>query len=664
MLRMRSSLAARTLTLTLYGSAALALTPARAHIVSFMPPDTATSDRPTALDAEGWATLKRFLPYLWPRDDRELRIRIAVAMALVLAAKGVTLALPFAYKGAINAMEDGGTGDVMGLGLVLDSGAGVALALVAAYVLGRFTALVFDNLRNIVFEKVGQTATLNFAQDVFHRLHRLSLRFHLTRRTGEVTKIIERGTKSIDSMLYFILFNIAPTAIELVAVGIIFYLNFGWELVAATALTVVSYIAITRWITEWRTKLRREMNDLDGQALHRAVDSLLNYETVKYFGAEAREEARYNKAARGYAEAAIKSDNSLALLNMVQSGITNALMAGAMLYTVWGWSRGELTVGDLVFVNTYLMQLFRPLDLLGWVYRTIRQGLVDMAEMFKLIDTEVEVTDPPGAPALIVREPSLVFDDVTFGYEEGRTILKGLSFEVPAGSTLAIVGPSGAGKSTIGRLLFRFYDPLAGRIMIDGQDISQLQQDSVRAAIGIVPQDSVLFNDTLAYNIAYGAADATRDTIEQAARDAALMPLIESLPDGFETMVGERGLKLSGGEKQRVAIARTLVKNPPILLLDEATSALDTRTEREILGTLERLEEGRTTIAIAHRLSTVANSDRILVLEGGELVESGSHDDLLAKRGLYAEMWMQQASDRDENVEAGDGQREAAQAAE
>lgn len=610
-----------------------------------MPPDTASSDRPSSLpDAEGWATLKRFLPYLWPRDNWKLRRRIIFAMLFVLAAKGTVLALPFAYKGAVDAM----TGPV-------DDGTTIALALVAAYGLGRFTSLLFDNLRNIAFERVGQVATLNLAQDVFHRLHQLSLRFHLSRRTGEVTKIIERGTKSIDTMLYFLLFNIAPTFIELIAVGVIFYLNFGWELVAATAFTVVAYIALTRWITEWRTKLRREMNDLDGEALHRAVDSLLNFETVKYFNAESREEARYSNAAKAYAEAAMKSENSLGLLNITQSAITNALMAGAMAYTVWGWSRGEFTVGDLVFVNTYLMQLFRPLDLLGFVYRTIRQGLVDMGEMFRLMDTKTEVNDVAGAPALAVREPHVTFDNVTFQYDDGRTILRGLSFEVPAGSSLAIVGPSGAGKSTIGRLLFRFYDPQGGRVLIDGQDIAKVTQDSVRGAIGIVPQDSVLFNDTLAYNIAYGAEGADTRQVEQAARDASLMPLIDRLPDGFETMVGERGLKLSGGEKQRVAIARTLVKNPPILLLDEATSALDTRTEREILATLKRLEQGRTTIAIAHRLSTVADADRILVLDNGQLAEHGTHADLLAQNGLYAEMWAQQAAER--GTEAGDKHR-------
>jgi ABC-type transport system involved in Fe-S cluster assembly fused permease/ATPase subunit len=604
-----------------------------------MPPDSPAPASSSKRDIESWPTLRRFLPYLWPRDNPALRTRIVVAMALVLGGKAITLALPFAYKGAVDAMSQSS-------GSTIEQGLMVALALVAAYALGRFGAVAFDNLRNIAFERVGQMASLSLAEDVFRRLHRLSLRFHLSRRTGEVTKIIERGTKSIDQMLYFLLFNIVPTIVELIAVGVIFYINFGPTLVAATAVTVVAYVMVTRWITEWRTKLRREMNDLDGEALHRAVDSLLNYETVKYFGAERREEERYSRAARAYAEAAIKSENSVGLLNMAQSIITNALVAGAMAYTVWGWSKGQLTVGDLVLVNTYLIQLFRPLDVLGWVYRTIRQGLVDMAEMFRLIDTEIEVQDILGAPALIVRTPTVAFENVTFGYEPGRTILNGLSFEVPAGSTTAIVGPSGAGKSTIARLLFRFYDPQGGRVLVGGEDIAKVSQVSVRAAIGIVPQDSVLFNETLAYNIAYGAEGADQAAIEQAARDAALMPLIGRLPEGFATMVGERGLKLSGGEKQRVAIARTLVKNPPILLLDEATSALDTRTEQEILGTLKRLEEGRTTIAIAHRLSTIADADNILVLDHGKLAESGTHAGLLAKGGLYAEMWSRQAAEQ------------------
>uniref|UniRef100_UPI0035B45B0B ABCB family ABC transporter ATP-binding protein/permease n=1 Tax=Novosphingobium arvoryzae TaxID=1256514 RepID=UPI0035B45B0B len=467
------------------------------------------------------------------------------------------------------------------------------------------------------------------------------------RRTGEVTKVIERGTKSIDVMLYFMLFNLFPTVLQLLIVAAIFYANFGLGLVAATALAVVAYIWVTRAITEWRTALREAMNKLDGQALSRAVDSLLNYETVKYFAAEAREEARYAQATRAFAEAAVKSENSLGLLNIAQAVVVNLLMAGAMAYTVWGWSRGEYSVGQLVFVQTYLMQLFRPLDMLGMVYRTIRQGLTDMAEMFALMDSPVEVQDAPGAPALVVRRPTLAFDNVVFGYEPDRTILKGLSFEVPAGSQVAIVGPSGAGKSTIARLVFRFYDPWSGRILIDGQDIREVTQVSLRSAIGIVPQDSVLFNDTIGYNIAYGRDGAGLAEVEQAARDAALMGLIERLPQGFDTEVGERGLKLSGGEKQRVAIARTLVKNPPILLLDEATSALDTRTEQEILATLHRVSSGRTSLSIAHRLSTIADADTIFVLNEGALAESGTHAELLRRDGLYAEMWARQATEID-----------------
>ncbi len=611
-----------------------------------MPPDRSTS--PNARH-EGWGTLRRFLPYLWPADRPALRWRIVVAVILILAAKATTLALPFAYKRAIDAMT--GPGNMAGA--IAGSGAfQVAFALVLAYALGRFAAVGFDNIRNIVFERVGQDATRALAEDVFARLHRLSLRFHLARRTGEVTKVIERGTKSIDTMLYFMLFNIAPTIIELVAVTVIFYTHFGWGLVAATAAAVAAYIFLTRWITEWRTHLRETMNRLDGQALSRAVDSLLNYETVKYFGAEDREQARYAQATGAYALAAVKSENSLGLLNIAQALIVNLLMAGAMGYTVYGWSQGKLTVGDLVFVNTYLTQLFRPLDMLGMVYRTIRQGLIDMAEMFRLMDTPVEVSDKPGAPALIVRRPSVVFDDVVFGYDPDRTILHGLSFEVPAGRQVAIVGPSGAGKSTIGRLLFRFYDPWSGRILIDGQDLREVTQASLRAHLGIVPQDSVLFNDTIGYNIAYGREGAGQAEVDAAAEGAALTDLIARLPQGFATEVGERGLKLSGGEKQRVAIARTLVKNPPILLLDEATSALDTRTEQEILATLHRVSTGRTTISIAHRLSTIADADTILVLDEGKLAESGSHAELLRRDGLYADMWMRQANEAENVSEA------------
>ena len=605
-----------------------------------MPPDNAVND-PNARH-DGWRTVARFLPYLWPADNKALRWRIVVAVLLIIAAKGTVLALPFFYKRAVDAMTIASDQPMLT----------IALAFVLAYALGRFTGVLFDQLRNIVFERVGQNAARTLAEDVFARLHQLSLRFHLGRRTGNVTKVVERGTRSIDIMLYFLLFNLAPTIIELTAVGVIFYINFGIGLVLATALAVTAYALVTRWITEWRVKLRERMNQLDGQAMSRAVDSLLNYETVKYFNAEQRELERYSQATSAYAEAAVKSENSLGLLNISQAVIVNLLMGGAMAYTVWGWSQGRLTVGDLVFVNTYLTQLFRPLDMLGTVYRTIRQGLIDMAEMFSLMDTEVEVKDAPGAPALVVRRSIVTFEDVQFSYEKDRQILHGLSFEVPAGDHVAIVGPSGAGKSTIARLLFRFYDPQSGRICIDGQDIALVTQASLRAEIGIVPQDTVLFNDTIGYNIAYGRDGATEADVEAAARDAALMGLIERLPRRFETEVGERGLKLSGGEKQRVAIARTLVKNPPVLLLDEATSALDTRTEQDILATLHKVSENRTSLSIAHRLSTIADADRILVLHDGRLVESGSHNDLLRFDGLYAEMWMRQAQEAEAMSEA------------
>ncbi|MGX7926753.1 ABCB family ABC transporter ATP-binding protein/permease [Tsuneonella sp. HG094] len=603
-----------------------------------MPPDQTS---PAAADYDGWGTLKRFLPYLWPQDRRDLRTRIVIAMMLVLLAKGVTLATPLAMKKIVDTMATADSTLIW-----------VAMSFVIAFVAGRFLSTAFDNARNVVFERVGQEATQRLAEDTFARLHTLSLRFHLGRRTGEVTKTIERGTKSIDSMLYFLLFNVAPTILELIAVAVIFYTMFGGELVAATAVTVTIYILATRWITEWRTELRRRMNDLDGQALSRAVDSLLNYETVKYFGAEARERERYGRAAGGYAEAAIKSENSLAALNVVQALIMNALMLFALGFTVWRWSTGALSVGDLVAVQTYLTQLFRPLDMLGMVYRTIRQGLIDMAAMFKLIDTEVEIADVPGAPALVIRKPSVVFDDVVFGYDPDRTILHGLSFEVPAGSQVAVVGPSGAGKSTIARLLFRFYDPWSGRILIDGQDIAQVTQTSLRAAIGIVPQDSVLFNDTIGYNIAYGRDGATHDEILRAAEGASIKRFIDVLPQGFDTEVGERGLKLSGGEKQRVAIARTLVKDPPILLLDEATSALDSRTEQDILATLHAVAAHRTSISIAHRLSTVADANRIFVLDHGRLAEQGTHAQLLRRDGLYAEMWARQQAESDGVAEA------------
>lgn len=596
---------------------------------------------PTTIDASAkreadFATLKKFLPYLWPEGRPDLKARIAFALLLVLASKGVQISMSFLYGAAIDRMKPG-----------LEAGAVLAMALVASYALARFGGVLFDNLRNFVFEKVGQTATLELAKNVFAHLHRLSLRFHLSRRTGAVTKVIERGTKSIDTMLYFLLFNIAPTIIELAVVLAIFYGKFSWQLALATVVMVVIYIFFTQKVTDWRNALRQEMNDLDMQTVSRSVDSLLNYETVKYFNAEDRETEHYARVANAYANAAVKSENSLALLNVGQSFITNVMLGAAMAYTVWGWSKGQFSTGDVVIVNTLLSQLFRPLDMLGMVYRTIRQGLIDMGAMFNLLETDAEIVDVDNAPSLNVTAGDVRFDNVVFGYDADRVILKGVSFHVPAGETLAIVGPSGSGKSTIARLLFRFYDPQSGHILIDGQDIDAVQQASLRAAIGIVPQDTVLFNDTIGYNIAYGREGANSTQIQAAAEGAAIEDFITSLPLGMDTEVGERGLKLSGGEKQRIAIARTLLKNPPILVLDEATSALDSRTEAEIQATLDRIAESRTTIIIAHRLSTIADADKILVLEHGTVREQGTHAELLAERGLYAEMWARQQAEKD-----------------
>jgi ATP-binding cassette subfamily B protein len=588
------------------------------------------------------ATLRRFLPFLWPCGHRGLKVRVVGALALVVVSKLVQVyGAPFALQNAIDTMS-AGSRDALWL----------VVALIVGYAAARFGATLFDNLRNMVFERVGQDAARRLSGMVFRHLHRLSLRFHLERRTGAVTRVVERGTKSIDTMLYFLLFNIAPTVLELGLVLGIFGTRFGSWLVLGTVAMVAAYILFTRWITDWRNALRERMNDLDTGAVAHAVDSLLNFETVKYFGAEAREAERYERAVTAYATAATRSENSLALLNIGQALITGLMLAGGMALVVFGWSSGRFTPGDVVLVSTLLTQLFRPLDLLGMVYRTIRQGVTDMGAMFDLIDTPTEVRDAPEAPALEVTRGHVRFENLRFGYDPDRLILKGIDLDVPAGTTLAVVGPSGAGKSTLARLLFRFYDPTGGRITIDGQDIAGVRQDSLRSAIGIVPQDTVLFNDTVGYNIAYGRAGANADEIAAAARGAAIEPFIQSLPDGYDTRVGERGLKLSGGEKQRVAIARTLLKNPPVLILDEATSALDSRTEAEILGTLEAIEQGRTTIVIAHRLSTVVHADRIVVLEAGEVVESGTHAELLRLGGVYAEMWARQAAEREEALAA------------
>jgi ATP-binding cassette subfamily B protein len=585
----------------------------------------------------GWRTLRRFLPYLWPEGQPKLRARVVIAVVLVLLAKALTLSTGFVYAAAIDRMAPG-----------MEAGVGLAVALIVAYAGARFAGVLFENVRNAIFERVGLDAARRFADQVFRHIHALSLRFHLERRTGALTKIVERGIKSIDMMLYFLLFNIAPTAVELLVICIIFGVKFSAGLVVATLAMVAAYIAFTRVVTEWRSRLQRQMNEMDNQTVARAVDSLLNYETVKYFGAEEREARRYDAAIRSLNEQAIRNESSLAGLNIGQSLITNLMMAGAMGYTVWGWSRGQFSTGDVVLVNTLLAQLFRPLDMLGWVYRTIRQGLVDMEAMFGILDTPAEVTDAPGAAALQVRSGHVRFENVRFAYDPERPILHGIDIDVPAGTMVAIVGPSGAGKSTLSRLLFRFYDPTDGRITIDGQDIAEVTQASLRAAIGIVPQDSVLFNDTVGYNIGYGRDGAGQAEIEAAAKGAAIHDFILSLPDGYDAMVGERGLKLSGGEKQRVAIARTLLKDPPILILDEATSALDSRTEAAIQETLGSIAQRRTSIVIAHRLSTVVDADQIVVLDAGRVAERGTHAQLLRKGGLYAEMWNRQQTEREQ----------------
>ncbi|HZG46765.1 MAG TPA: ABC transporter ATP-binding protein/permease [Allosphingosinicella sp.] len=605
------------------------------------PPSIDKADR-SADSLDSWGTIRRFVPYLWPSDAPGLRARIVAAFVFVIASKLVQVyGAPFALQGAIDNMAAGAR-DL----------AWLVIALVVGYAAARFGTILFDNLRNTVFEKVGQEATRRLTSNVFKHLHQLSLGFHLERRTGAVTKVVERGTKSIDTMLYFLLFNIAPTFLELTLVLTIFGTRFGSWLVIATLVMVAVYIVFTRIVTDWRAKLREQMNEADTGAVAHAVDSLLNFETVKYFSAEERESARYDAAIRAYSKAATKSENSLAWLNIGQAVITNVMMGGGLAVVVWGWSTGRFSPGDVVLVSTLLTQLFRPLDLLGMVYRTIRQGLIDMKAMFDLVDTPAEIVDTADAPELVVTAAHVRFENVRFGYEPSREILHGVDIDVPAGWTVAVVGPSGAGKSTLSRLLFRFYDPQSGRITVDGQDIARVTQTSLRRAIGIVPQDSVLFNDTIGYNIAYGKDGATQAEVEAAARGAAIHDFILSLPDGYDTRVGERGLKLSGGEKQRVAIARTLLKDPPILILDEATSALDSRTEAAIQDTIRTIERGRTSIVIAHRLSTIVDADQIVVLDAGRVAERGTHLELLRRGGLYAEMWTRQQSEREEAQEA------------
>src|SRR6478735_2371717 len=481
----------------------------------------------------GFAALWRFLPMLWPKGEGELKARVIAAMVLVLAGKAATLLMPFAYK----AVVDGMSSDRQMFGVVA--------TLVAAYALARFAGVLSDNLRNALFEKVGQDAARRLAGKVFRHVHDLSLRFHLERRTGSLTKVVERGTKSIDMMLYFLLFNIGPTLIELTAACVIFFVKFGIGLVAATLAIVAIYMAFTRKVSDWRTKIQREMNEVDNKAIGRAVDSLLNYETVKYFGAEEREAKRYDEAIGAFSRATVRNEVSLAWLNIGQALITNLMLAGAMIFTVWGWSQGRFTPGDVVWINGLLMQLFRPLDMLGWVYRSIRQGLIDMEAMWDLLDTPAEVVDIADAPPLAVKRGAIRFENVRFAYDPGREILRDLNIDIPAGTSCAVVGPSGAGKSTIARLLYRFYDPQGGRILIDEQDISDVSQRTLRAAIGIVPQDTVLFNDTIGYNIGYGRDGASQTEIQKAARGAAIDKFIANLPDKYDSMVGRLAINLS-----------------------------------------------------------------------------------------------------------------------
>jgi len=581
-------------------------------------------------------TLRRFAPYLWPVDAPGLRQRVVWSMVLLGLGFAVKYAMSFTLAGAVTRMGHGDRSAAI---------VAIVVGLVVAYATARFGQVVFDNLRNAVFERVGQTAARHLSQDVFVHIHKLSLRYHLERRTGALTRIVERGTKSIDTMLYFILFNIFPTVFDLIATSVIFGVKFGLGLVAATLVMAATYVWFTQKLTNWRNALRREMVTFDNKATARAVDALLNYETVKYFNAEAHEARGYGSAMNRWTEAAIKNQNSLSWLNIGQSAITNLMMGGALAYAAWGWSRGRFESGDVVFISTLLAQLFRPLDLLGMVYREIKQGLIDMEAMFKLLDTEAEIADRPDARALVVTGGEVRFDHVDFAYESRRAILHDVSFTVPPGRKVAVVGHSGAGKSTLSRILYRFYDIGAGAVTIDGQDIRGVTQDSLRRAIGIVPQDTVLFNDTIGYNIGYGRPNATQAQIEAAAKEAAIHDFIVGLPDGYNATVGERGLKLSGGEKQRVAIARTILKDPAILILDEATSALDSATEAEIQESLRAVGRGRTTLVIAHRLSTIADADEILVMAGGRIVERGSHAALLERRGTYADMWALQAAE-------------------
>jgi len=574
--------------------------------------------------------LKSLAPYLWPRDSFELRARVVLAVAFLLAGKLVNIYVPLLYKHAVDALSPS------------NAVVTVPIALIVTYGAARVMSQGFNELRNAVFAKVSQRAIRQLALRAFGHVHALSLRYHLERRTGGLSRAIERGTAGIDFLLSFMLFNVVPTLFEILLVCGILWRLFNWTFAAVTLVTILLYIAFTFSITDWRVRFRREMNERNTEANTKAVDGMLNFETVKYFANEEHEARRYDAALQAYERAAVRSETTLTLLNLGQGTIMATGLVALMTLAARGVAATEMTVGDFVLVNAYLIQLYTPLNFLGMVYRNIKQSLTDLEQMLALLAVKPEIEDRPGAPGLIVGSGAVAFQRVDFRYDVRRPILSEVDFRMYPGATIAIVGPSGAGKSTIARLLFRFYDVDAGAIEIDGQDIRAVTQDSLRRAIGVVPQDTVLFNDTIYYNIAYGRARATRADVEEAARHAHIHDFITSLPDGYYTMVGERGLKLSGGEKQRVAIARVILKAPKLLVFDEATSALDTKTEREIQASLAEISADRTTLIIAHRLSTIVEADEILVLDNGHIVERGHHRELLARGRVYAAMWARQ----------------------
>jgi len=588
-----------------------------------------------------FAVLRELLPYVWPADRPDLRWRVVFALLALVAAKAITLAVPIAYKQVVDWL----TGHASGAGVANVSAIGLAALpamLIIAYGVGRVLMVLFAQFRDIWFTVVAQHAVRELAIKTFRHLHALSLRFHLERRTGGLSRVIERGVNGVDTIVRMAVLNSIPTAVELLMISGLVAYYFGWIYVLVVLATVLLYVWFTFVASERRIAIRRDMNDSDTEAHSKAVDSLLNYETVKYFGNEELEAKRFDASIARYVKAAIRTYTSLGVLNTGQAIIFTIGTVICMLLAARDVTRGTLTVGDFVMINAILMQLYVPLNFMGMVYREIKQGVIDIETMFALLHEPAEIVDRPGAKTLRVREGEIKFENVSFAYDPERPILKNVSFEVPAGKMVAIVGPSGAGKSTISRILFRFYEISRGKVLIDGQNIRDVTQASLRAAIGMVPQDTVLFNDTIEYNIRYGKPDASSAEVRQAARLAQIHEFIVTLPQGYDSLVGERGLKLSGGEKQRVAIARTILKSPPILMLDEATSALDSHTEKEIQDALERVAENRTSLVIAHRLSTVVHADNIIVLDHGEIVEHGTHLELLAKGGLYASLWARQ----------------------